>query len=98
MEQSIFESKNFIITNLGEIEYEEIGDCCNQYMVHVKNIDCLDILFEFNGDDNVDSLSPWYQNNKNDEGQEMTDFTFKIANLIENDVIDIVKFMRKHLY
>lgn len=96
MEQSIFESKNFIITNLGEIEYEETGDCCNQYMVHVKNIDCLDILFEFD-DDKVGCLVAWHQNNKTPESKELTDFTYKIASLIENDVIDIFKFMRKHL-
>jgi hypothetical protein len=96
MEQSIFESKNFIITYLGEFEYKESEECSIDYMVHVKNIDCLDIKFIFYSDNDIDSL-PWNQNNKNDEGEKITDFTFKIKDLVENDVIDIIKFMRKHL-
>lgn len=97
MMQNEFETKNFIITDLGEIEYNETGDCCNEYMVHIKSLDCLDILFQFDGDKLV-CLCAMDQNNRTIEGKELTDFTYKIAKLIENDVIDIVKFMNKHLY
>ncbi|MDB2123786.1 hypothetical protein PMX40_07255 [Clostridium paraputrificum] len=31
-------------------------------------------------------------------GKKLTDFTHKIGNLIENDIEDIVGFMKKHLY
>ena len=96
METFIFETKNYAIESLGEVIYEETGYCCNQYIVHVKNIDCLDILFEFD-EDKLGCLMACGQNNKTPEGQAITDFTYNIAKLIENDVIDIVKFMNKHL-
>ena len=66
-------------------------------MVHVKNIDCSDILFEFDRND-VISVGAWNQNNNTTEGKQLTDFTHRIAELIENDVIDVVKFMNRHLY
>lgn len=66
-------------------------------MVHVKNIDCLDILFQFDGNELV-GLMAWEQDNETSEGKELTDFTNSIAELIENDVIDIVKFINKHIY
>lgn len=97
MENYILETKNYIVTNLGESIYEESEYCVNEYMVKVKNLDCSDILFEFEGN-NLVGLMAWEQNNETPEGQKLTDFTHNIAKLIENDVIDIVKFMNRHLY
>jgi hypothetical protein len=97
MTNNILETKNFIVEDLGEFEYEETGDCCNRYLVYVKNIDCLDILFEFD-DEKLGCVMGWEQKNETPEGQKLTDFTINIVKLIENDVIDIVRFMNKHLY
>jgi predicted esterase YcpF (UPF0227 family) len=92
----ILETKNYTIASLGEVVYEESEYCCNQYLVYVKDIDCLDILFEFEGNELV-CLMLWNQENETLDGQTLMDFTSNIAKLIENDVIDIVKFMNKHL-
>lgn len=97
MKENILKTKNFIITDLGEVGYGEPGDFLSQYMVRVKNIDCSDILFKFDGNDLV-SVMAWEQNNYSIEGKQLTDFTHKIAKLIENDVIDVVKFLNRHLY
>lgn len=93
METNIFETKNYAIGSLGEFVYEETGYTCERYVVESKGIDCLFIIFEFIGDELVYTM-PWNQDN---ETQELIDFTWSIANLIENDVVDIIKFMNKHL-
>lgn len=94
METNIFETKNYAIGILGEFVCNETGDSYEGYVVEAKGIDCLFIIFEFIGDELVYTM-PWNQDNETPE--ELIDFTYKIAGLIENDVIDIVKFMNKHL-
>lgn len=94
METSIFETKNYAIAPLGEFVYKETGYSCERYVVEAKGIDCLFIIFEFEDDELVYTM-PWDPHNEALE--ELIDFTYKIAGLIENDVIDIVKFMNKHL-
>ncbi len=96
METCIFETKNYAIGILGEYECAETGNVCERYIVEVKGIDCLFIMFEFVGDELICRCA-WDQDNMTQDGQALTDFTHRIANLIENDVIDIVKFMKKHL-
>lgn len=96
METCIFETKNYAIGILGEFEYAETGYSCERYVVEVKDIDCLNIIFEFVGDELV-CMGAWDQDNTTQDGQTLTDFTHRIANLIENYVIDIIKFMKKHL-
>lgn len=96
MTNYILETKNYTIVNLGEVIYEDTGYCCNRYLVYVKDIDCLDIMFEFEGDE-LGCVMAWEQDNEIPEGKELTDFTHKIAKLIENDVTDIVRFMNKHI-
>lgn len=97
MENYILETKNYTIECLGEFINEYTEDCFNRYLVYVKGVDCLDITFEFDGE-GVSCIMVWDQDNKTSEGRELTDFTYKIARLIENDVIDIVRFMNKHLW
>lgn len=96
MENYIFETKNYTIGLLGEFEYEETGYICERYVVEAKGIDCLFIIFEFVGDELVYKVA-WDQDDETPEGLELIDFTHKIAELIENDVVDIVKFMNRYM-
>lgn len=97
MQKNNFETKNFIITDLGEACYEGNGEtnCYNEYLVKVKNIDCLDIVFEL---DDIGLIGyPTQQKNDTVEGKKLTDFTFEIIYLIQNDIADIINFMGKHM-
>ena len=96
MENYIFETKNYTIGLLGEFEYEKTGYICERYVVEVKGIDCLFIIFEFVDDELVYKVA-WDQDDETPEGQELTDFTHKIAELIENDLVEIVKFMNRYM-
>ena len=98
METCIFETKNYAIGILGEFEYEKTDYICERYVVEAKGIDCLFIIFEFVGDELV-YVVPWDQDNETPEGQELEliDFTYKISGLIEYDVVEIVRFMKKYM-
>jgi hypothetical protein len=96
MEETILETNNFIVTDLGDIRYEGDTHFYTQYQVHVKNIDCLDIVYEFENEEVV-LIFAMGQDVKTTEGKEFTDFTYKIAALIENDIKEVVRFMMKHL-
>lgn len=54
-------------------------------------------MYEFDRE-GVYCMADWEQHNEIDGGEKLTDFTHRIGALIENDIVDIVGFMRKHLY
>jgi hypothetical protein len=56
----------------------------------------MDILFEFDVN-SVGDGSPYDQHNDTVEGKKLTEYTFKIINLIESDITEIVKFLEKYM-
>lgn len=98
MKEYILETKRYKVRYLGEFMYGDDFDyCVDRYLVEVKDIECLTIMYEFDHE-GVCCMAAWEQHNETDGGKKLTDFTHRIGALIENDIVDIVGFMRKHLY
>lgn len=57
----------------------------------------LTIMYEVDREE-VCFIADWEQHNETDGGKELTNFNHRVGALIENDIVDIVGFMRKYLY
>lgn len=91
MYEDCFETKNFVITELGNGQNGSLS-----YSVHLKDFTCLDILFEIDNGE-VITLMALNQDTSTPRGEGLVDYTHKVASLIENDIIEIVSFIQKYL-
>lgn len=98
MKEYILETKRYKVIYLGEfMDGDDFDYCVDRYLVEVKDIECSTIMYEFDRY-GVCCMAAWEQDDESNEGKKLTDFTNKIGDLIKNDIVDIVGFMKKHLY
>ncbi|GAB6169080.1 hypothetical protein JCM1393_15400 [Clostridium carnis] len=97
MMRKSLETKKYKVQYLGEFAYDDSFEYIfDRYLVEVKDIECSAIMYEFD-QNGVCCMAAWEQNNQTKEGQELTNYTHIIGKLIENDIVDIVGFINKHL-